>query len=80
MMARWLLGLKNDEVSAQKTFRMFAAFVAKKGNLSGSEIIRFENFVTYFKYYVCYLHASNVKMQLFLEDVQLFILKRILNH
>ena len=40
MMARWLLGLKNDEVSAQKTFRMFAAFVAKKGNLSGSEIIR----------------------------------------
>ncbi|XP_065203683.1 sister chromatid cohesion protein PDS5 homolog B [Planococcus citri] len=39
MMARWLLGLKNDEVSAQKTFRMFAAFVAKKGNLSGSELI-----------------------------------------
>jgi len=40
MMARWLLGLKNDEVSAQKTFRMFAAFVAKKGNLSGSETVR----------------------------------------
>lgn len=46
MMARWLLGLKNDEVSAQKTFRMFAAFVAKKGNLSGSELIRYDVLVT----------------------------------
>ena len=40
MMARWLLGLEKYEDSARKTFRMFAAFVAKKGNLSGSEVIR----------------------------------------
>ena len=40
MMARWLLGLKNDQLSAQKTFRMFSAFVAKKGNLSGLEMMR----------------------------------------
>lgn len=32
-MARWLLGLKNDVVSAQKTFRMLNAFVLNKGDL-----------------------------------------------
>ncbi|XP_046671895.1 sister chromatid cohesion protein PDS5 homolog B isoform X2 [Homalodisca vitripennis] len=32
-MARWLLGLKVDKVSAQKTFRMLAAFMTHKGDL-----------------------------------------------
>lgn len=33
MMARWLLGLKNDVISAQKTFRMLNAFILHKGDL-----------------------------------------------
>ncbi|XP_047520595.1 sister chromatid cohesion protein PDS5 homolog B-B isoform X2 [Pieris napi] len=32
-MARWLLGLKKDELSAQKTFRMLNAFITHKGDL-----------------------------------------------
>ncbi|ALC42216.1 pds5 [Drosophila busckii] len=32
-MARWLLGLRNDEHAAQKTFRMLAAFVTQRGDL-----------------------------------------------
>lgn len=32
-MARWLLGLKNDVMSAQKTFRMLHAFIKQKGDL-----------------------------------------------
>lgn len=32
-MARWLLGLKTDEHSAQKTFRMLAAFINQRGDL-----------------------------------------------
>ncbi|XP_012269752.1 sister chromatid cohesion protein PDS5 homolog B isoform X2 [Athalia rosae] len=32
-MARWLLGLKTDVLSAQKTFRMLNAFVVNKGDL-----------------------------------------------
>ncbi|CAK1543464.1 unnamed protein product [Leptosia nina] len=32
-MARWLLGLKKDELSAQKTFRMLNAFIVHKGDL-----------------------------------------------
>lgn len=32
-MARWLLGLKNDVLSAQKTFRMLNAFIKQKGDL-----------------------------------------------
>lgn len=32
-MARWLLGLKKDELSAQKTFRMLNAFILHKGDL-----------------------------------------------
>ncbi|XP_063982810.1 sister chromatid cohesion protein PDS5 homolog B isoform X1 [Diachasmimorpha longicaudata] len=32
-MARWLLGLKTDHLSAQKTFRMLNAFVGNKGDL-----------------------------------------------
>lgn len=32
-MARWLLGLKNDTLSAQKTFRMLNAFIVNKGDL-----------------------------------------------
>ncbi|XP_062565110.1 sister chromatid cohesion protein PDS5 homolog B isoform X2 [Armigeres subalbatus] len=32
-MARWLLGLKKDVLSAQKTFRMLNAFISKKGDL-----------------------------------------------
>ncbi|KAL4716469.1 hypothetical protein ACJJTC_015897 [Scirpophaga incertulas] len=32
-MARWLLGLKQDELSAQKTFRMLNAFILHKGDL-----------------------------------------------
>ncbi|XP_014204642.1 sister chromatid cohesion protein PDS5 homolog B-A isoform X2 [Copidosoma floridanum] len=32
-MARWLLGLKDDVLSAQKTFRMLNAFVMNKGDL-----------------------------------------------
>lgn len=35
-MARWLIGLKNDKVSAQKTFRMFNAFLSQKGDLTQS--------------------------------------------
>ena len=33
MMARWLLGLKEDILSAQKTFRMLNAFILHKGDL-----------------------------------------------
>lgn len=33
MMARWLLGLKSDVISAQKTFRMLNAFILHKGDL-----------------------------------------------
>ncbi|CAD7088985.1 unnamed protein product [Hermetia illucens] len=32
-MARWLVGLKNDVLSAQKTFRMVDAFIKQKGDL-----------------------------------------------
>lgn len=32
-MARWLLGLKQDMASAQKTFRMLNAFILHKGDL-----------------------------------------------
>lgn len=32
-MARWLLGLKQDIASAQKTFRMLNAFILHKGDL-----------------------------------------------
>ncbi|PSN32596.1 hypothetical protein C0J52_15180 [Blattella germanica] len=32
-MARWLLGLKADELSAQKTFRMLNAFIVNRGDL-----------------------------------------------
>ncbi|XP_014279866.1 sister chromatid cohesion protein PDS5 homolog B-B isoform X2 [Halyomorpha halys] len=32
-MARWLVGLKDDKLAAQKTFRMLTAFIAKKGDL-----------------------------------------------
>lgn len=32
-MARWLLGLKTDVLSAQKTFRMLNAFMVNKGDL-----------------------------------------------
>lgn len=32
-MARWLLGLKHDVMSAQKTFRMLNAFIKQKGDL-----------------------------------------------
>lgn len=33
MMARWLLGLKTDTINAQKTFRMFNAFIENGGDL-----------------------------------------------
>ena len=36
MMARWLLGLKNDVISAQKTFRMLTAFIQHRGDLIDS--------------------------------------------
>lgn len=32
-MARWLLGLKNDVLAAQKTFRMLNAFIKQKGTI-----------------------------------------------
>lgn len=32
-MARWLLGLKEDTMSAQKTFRMLNAFIVNRGDL-----------------------------------------------
>lgn len=35
-MARWLLGLKADTISAQKTFRMLNAFIVHKGDLLSS--------------------------------------------
>ncbi|CAG0898239.1 unnamed protein product [Darwinula stevensoni] len=34
VMARWLLGLKNDVISAQKTFRMLNAFILHRGDLA----------------------------------------------
>ena len=33
MMARWLLGLKSDEVAAQKTYRMLNAIIENNGDL-----------------------------------------------
>ena len=36
MMARWLIGLKNDVLSAQKTFRMLTAFIQHRGDLFDS--------------------------------------------
>ncbi|XP_071446886.1 sister chromatid cohesion protein PDS5 homolog A isoform X2 [Hetaerina americana] len=33
MMARWLLGLKTDIMSAQKTYRMLSAFISHRGDL-----------------------------------------------
>lgn len=33
MMARWLIGLQNDTISAQKTFRMLNAVIFNKGDL-----------------------------------------------
>ena len=36
MMARWLIGLKNDVMSAQKTFRMLTAFIQHRGDLFDS--------------------------------------------
>ena len=36
MMARWLLGLKDDAASAQKTFRMLTAFIRHRGDLLDS--------------------------------------------
>lgn len=39
MMARWLLGLKDDIISAQKTFRMLNAFILHKGDLLQSGTI-----------------------------------------
>lgn len=36
MMARWLLGLKDDVMSAQKTFRMLTAFIVHRGDLFDS--------------------------------------------
>lgn len=36
-MARWLLGLKKDVASAQKTFRMLNAFIKQKGDLLESK-------------------------------------------
>lgn len=32
-MARWLMGLRHDAMSAQKTFRMLHAFIAARGDL-----------------------------------------------
>ena len=43
MMARWLIGLKNDVMSAQKTFRMLTAFIQHRGDLfDGGRIGRTE--------------------------------------
>jgi len=36
MMARWLLGLRDDVMSAQKTFRMLTAFIVHRGDLFDS--------------------------------------------
>ena len=33
LMARWLIGLKDDVISAQKTFRMLIAFIIHRGDL-----------------------------------------------
>jgi len=37
MMSRWLLGLKTDEMTAQKTFRMLHAVIENKGDLLEEE-------------------------------------------
>ena len=42
MIARWLVGLKSDNISAQKTFRMLNAFVTSKGNLHDDQNERYE--------------------------------------
>jgi hypothetical protein len=47
-MARWLLGLKGDELSAQKTFRMLNAFIVNQGDLLQQGKLRYGIYV-----YVC---------------------------
>jgi sister-chromatid-cohesion protein PDS5 len=41
-MARWLLGLKGDELSAQKTFRMLNAFIVNQGDLLQQGKLRYD--------------------------------------
>ena len=41
MIARWLTGLKDDTISAQKTFRMLNAHITSKGDLHESGKIRY---------------------------------------
>jgi len=41
-MARWLLGLKADELSAQKTFRMLNAFIVNQGDLLQQGKLRYD--------------------------------------
>ena len=42
MIARWLVGLKDDTISAQKTFRMLNAHITSKGDLHESGKLRYE--------------------------------------
>ena len=41
MIARWLVGLKDDAISAQKTFRMLNAHITSKGDLHESGKLRY---------------------------------------
>ena len=41
MIARWLVGLKDDTISAQKTFRMLNAHITSKGDLHESGKLRY---------------------------------------
>lgn len=41
-MALWLLGLKDDTVSAFKTFRMIDAFIVNKGDLLEENRLRYD--------------------------------------
>ena len=40
MVARWLIGLKDDTISAGKTFRMLNAHLVSKGDLHESRKLR----------------------------------------
>ena len=48
MIGRWLVGLKDDTISAQKTFRMLNAHITSKGDLHESGKLRYLIILVYF--------------------------------
>jgi hypothetical protein len=57
-MARWLLGLKADELSAQKTFRMLNAFIVNQGDLLQQGKLRYVSCMCICMH-VCIIHVCN---------------------